>query len=117
MILMHLSKKVGQEDLVILDLLSVDFMRFCAFLQFLSVFTEEVEAMSPRTCKSRTFCQFNQIIGSGLTACMGFCQHVHINCMCLCITWCACVLCTHLRGSVLLFGGSLFLICDSMKYN
>ena len=76
----------------ILDLLSAVFMRYDAFLQVLSVFAEEVEAMSPRTCRSRTFCQFNQIIGSlGLTACLGFCQHVHINCMCLCITDCMCL--------------------------
>ena len=59
----------------ILDLISVDFMRFCAFLQFLSVFAEEVEAMDGRACRCRKVFQLTQIVGD-LTGYAGFIQHV-----------------------------------------
>ena len=59
----------------ILDLISVDFMRFCAFLQFLSVFAEKVEAMNGRACRSRKVFQLTQIVGD-LTGYAAFIQHV-----------------------------------------
>ena len=59
----------------ILDLLSAVFMRNCAFLQVLSVFAEEVEAVDGRTCGSRKVFQFTQIVGH-LIVNAGFIQHV-----------------------------------------